>query len=88
MLTADDEQELREKAEIGRRHKIAKEVFSEFLDKARKRLIEKLETNALENNDVLRMCVLELSMLRQYSDYMKYIIQQGEMAEERLANGE
>ncbi|MBQ4430301.1 MAG: hypothetical protein II877_02270 [Synergistaceae bacterium] len=82
------EAELREDAELGRKAKIAAEVWQKFLDVGRERLVQAIETQDM-TDEQLRSTAIELKVLRAYRNNTELFIQQGEIAEKELSkNGE
>ena len=81
---ADDEAELREAIEQGRRHKIAAEVLKEFLYSRREEIIREFEGKCLEDGAVYDK-LAELRVMRKYQDMSAKMIALGEIAEERIS---
>ncbi len=80
----NDEAELREAIEQGRRHKIAAEVLKEFLDSRREEIIREFEGKCLEDGVVYDK-LAELRVMRKYQDMSAKMIALGEIAEERIS---
>lgn len=79
-----EEAELREAIEAGRRHKIAAEVWSEFLDDRRFEILRLLEQNVCYSSEELQAFATELRVIRKFQDMSDKMIALGEIAEERM----
>lgn len=85
IMEYEDEQELREAIEAGRRHKIAGEVLSEFLNQRREEIVRTLEDYD-ELEDVTLHCLnVELALMKKFRNVARRMIDLGEAAEARLA---
>ena len=80
---ADEETELREAVEKGRRAKIAYEVLHEFLNGRRESIIHKFETSDLTDDNV-RWLIAALQVMHEFRNILKRDINFGEYAEERM----
>lgn len=78
-----EEEELREAIESGRRHKIAAEVWNEFLESRRIEILKAFE-NAPIPDDVTRDLLAELRVMKKFRDICTKMIGLGEIAEERM----
>ena len=81
------EEDLRRKAEEGRKAQIASEVLDVVLDCVRNEQIDILESST-RNDDELRGCNVVLWLIRIIRSRIKDVINNGTIAEEELANGE
>lgn len=85
MRTEQEEQELREAAEKGRRYKIAGEVFGEFLDNRREEIVRGLESGAYKKAGDLVHTLSELEVIHKFRSVCKAQIDLGEIAEKELS---
>ena len=84
MYAGDGElDELRKAIEDGRRHKIAAEVFGEFLDGRRTEIVRSLEAEPKAEDYVIN-ALAELRVMKQFHRVIGNMIQLGEIAEERM----
>ncbi len=75
------------RAENGRKYKIAKEIFSKFLEDQRNQFIDKFENS--ENPQELLSISIALRVIKDFKHLMEYEINMGELAEKELSeNGE
>lgn len=79
----DDEAELREAIEQGRRHKIAAEVLKEFLDNRKEEIMREFEEKYLSDGTIYDK-LAELRVMRKFMDMSAKMISIGEIAEERM----
>ena len=75
--------ELREAIEAGRKHKIAAEVFGDFLDSRRAEIVRALEDKPKAEDYVIN-ALAELRVMKQFRRVIENMIQLGEIAEERM----
>lgn len=80
----DDAEELRQAIEAGRKHKIAAEVWADFLDSRKEEIIRLLETGHVQDKEYMSDLVTELRVLQKFRDVCNKMIQLGEIAEERM----
>ena len=83
-LLEERQEELRQEAEQGRRAKIAGEVLKEFLDERREKIIREFEEKYLDNGSIYDN-LADLRSIRKFREKCNALIQEGEIAEERLA---
>lgn len=79
----DDEAELREAIEQGRRHKIAAEVLKEFLDNRKEEIMREFEEKYLSDGTIYDK-LAELRVMRKLMDMSAKMISIGEIAAERM----
>lgn len=84
MLTDNEEQELREQSEDGRKAQVVQDFVSEFLATQRAITINKLETKEFNEAQDLVVPVLYLRTLRLFELELEKFISLGEIAEKRL----
>ena len=77
-------EELREKAEYGRKAKIANEIFDDLLVVERAHTIGSLESGGFPTHEDLDMTVLYLRLLKKFEMSVKSYIDMGEIAEKEL----
>ena len=84
MYAGDGElDELREAIEAGRKHKVAAEVFGDFLDGRRAEIVRALEDKPKAEDYVIN-ALAELRVMKQFRRVIENMIQLGEIAEERM----
>lgn len=81
---AEEEAELREAIEKGRKAKIAYEALCRFLDDRRERIINDLETIDPSEMIKIRTRVESLQIMRMFCEAVRRDIDFGEIAEERM----
>ena len=81
---ADEETELREAVEKGRRAKIAYEVLCKYLDACKERTIRQLENMSTSDMDTTRALVECLQVMSGFREAIRRDIDIGEFAEERM----
>ena len=86
-MTEINSEELRKDAELGRKARIAEEFFRECLEKRREQIVREMEENPLCDYD-LQDKAIELRLIKRFHYVCEHLIQQGEIAEEELRNGE
>ncbi|MBR2208545.1 MAG: hypothetical protein IJ859_07015 [Synergistaceae bacterium] len=86
-MTEQEQTELRERAEKGRKAKIASEFLDEFLAKQRAFTLQDLETNKekITYEDLLFSKIF-LIVLRSFENMLNFYINNGEIAEKELNN--
>lgn len=80
-------EELRKEAEFGRKAKIAEEFFKEFLDFRRENITRTLEAEHYLREELPDL-LAELRVMAEFRRHCNSMIQQGEIAEEELRNGD
>lgn len=80
----DDAEELRQAIEAGRKHKIAGEVLTEFLDNRREDIVRDLEAGTCMSPEVVSSSLAELRVMKLFRSVASQKIQLGEIAEERM----
>ncbi len=85
MRTEEEERELREAAEQGRRYGIAADVLKNFLDGRREEIVQALETGNYENDGQLINMLVELGVIKRFKDLCRMHKDLGEIAEKELS---
>lgn len=75
--------ELLQAIEAGRKHKIAAEVMSEFLDTRREGIVRDFETGRIAPENAAE-AIAELRVMKEFRRLADNMIQLGELAEERM----
>ena len=83
IYSEDEDAELREAIEQGRRYRIAAEVFEEFLTNRKAEIVREFEEKYLDDGSVYDN-LAELRVMRKYRDMSAKMISLGEIAEERM----
>lgn len=84
MYGGDESQsELLQAIEAGRKHKIAAEVMSEFLDTRREEILRDFETGRISPENATE-AIAELRVMKEFRRLTDNMIQLGELAEERM----
>ena len=84
-MTEQEQQELMQQAEYGRKAKIAKEFFEDFLLAHRVRIITTFENEEFISDDKTRMLKAELRLLRLFDNSVERYIEEGKIAEKELS---
>ena len=87
-MTDQEQQELREQSEYGRKAQAAQEVFKNFLLEQRAQTISRLETEAFDKAEDLINPVIYLRTLRLFELTIEKYISLGEIAERKLNEDE
>lgn len=87
-MTDQEQQELREQSEYGRKAQAAQEVFKNFLLEQRAQTINRLETEAFDKAEDLINPVIYLRTLRLFELTIEKYISLGEIAERKLNEDE
>ncbi len=89
MLTEQEQQDLRETADRGRRAKIVLDFTTEYLINERARVMRSLETDTYTKSEELLEPVIYLRLMRRFENSIKTQINAGDLAEKELIeNGE
>lgn len=84
----EEQEELRQQSEYGRKAKIAQEVTKDFITQQRVQIINALETAAWEQETFLNY-VRSLRLLRMFEQMIERYIDEGNIADEELSkNGQ
>ena len=83
-----DKEEQMQDAETGRRYKIALEVWEEYIDEWREKVVRAIEEYMHDDSDQLRMWNAELVVIRKFRELANMTIQRGEIAEEEISHGD
>ena len=84
MLTDNEQQELREQAEYGRKAKAVHEFLADFLTIQRAQVINRLESDSFDKAEDLVNPVIYLRLLRKFELEVEKYISLGEIAEKEL----
>ena len=84
MLTEQEQQDLREIMDKGRRAKLFSDFVQEYFMKERVRVIHSLESDTYTKSDDLLEPVIYLRLIRRFENYIKTCIDSGDLAEKEL----
>lgn len=88
-LDINDDEEIRDAIEKGRKYKIAAEVWQEFLMNRREEIIRDFESGLFCRGDDFIEKLMELQVMKKYRDMSQMMIDLGEIAERKMSeNGE
>ncbi len=80
----EEESEIREAIEAGRRYKIAAEVWREFLANRREEIVRLFEADTVMSADI-EASLAELRVMKKFRDMSWKMIDLGDLAERRLS---
>ena len=83
-MTPEEEQELREQAETGRKAKIAADFMEAYILMRRTQTIEMLETKDFQNSESVNAVVSWLRILKDFEIWCRMCTDMGEIAEKEL----
>ena len=84
MLTEQEQQDLREIIDRGRRAKLFSDFIQEYLMNERVRVIHSLEADTYTKSDELLEPVIYLRLMRRFENFIKTCIDSGDLAEKEL----
>ena len=84
MLTEQEQQDLREIMDKGRRAKLFSDFVQEYFMDERVRVIHSLESDTYTKSDDLLEPVIYLRLIRRFENYIKTCIDSGDLAEKEL----
>ena len=84
MLTEQEQEDLREIMDKGRRAKLFSDFVQEYFMKERVRVIHSLESDTYTKSDELLEPVIYLRLMRRFENFIKTCIDSGDLAEKEL----
>ena len=84
MLTEQEQEELREIVDKGRRARIVSDFITDYLISERARVMHSLETDTYAKSDELLEPVIYLRLMRRFENSVKTQIDAGDLAEKEL----